>query len=431
MGAVTGQTGVAAGAEPTGSGEVGAVQEELRAVAEGLAARLRRAVAIDDPHIRLLVHTAHDEDVDDYRVQSVLERQGSPDIVAHVMSHGIASALSPVRIPGLPERGMLGRVCVPVRCDRQLFGYLWLIDDDASLTDIELQLAADAATAAGQLLHRRQLIGTLRDSRDRELLRDLVSDNASVRSHSAAEMARADILPADGHVVVVGVKVGEAVLARVTGASTELDLALQRAARQLTPVSALAVSRSGGHGTLLLAARRLPSPLALRSHAESLQASLAKALGDDDVRVGIGPALRGLEAAYRSYAGAEDVLRVTEVVLGFGPVVAHEELGIYRLLVHLPIEELPADAVPAGLRALIEKDTGGQLVETLETYLDAAGDARESVARLHVHRGSLYYRIARIEDITGMSLGSGGDRLSLHLGLKLARLTGLLAPRRI
>lgn len=405
---------------------MGPMLEELRAVAEGLAARLRRAVAIDDPQIRLLVHTAHDQNVDDFRVQSVLERQGSPELVAHIMSYDIATAVTPVRIPGISERGMLGRVCVPVRCDGELFGYLWLIDDDKSLTESELQLASDAAMTAGQLLHRQLLIGNLRDSRDRELLRDLVSENPSVRSHAAAELVRADILPGDGQALVVGLRIGESVLATVEGAATELDLALQRGARHLTPFSAMAMSRSGGHGTLLLAGRRLPSPTTLRSHAQEIQSSLAKTLDHEDIRVGLGPAVHGIAAAHQSYAGAEDVLRVTEVVPGFGPVVSYDELGIYKLLVHLPVDELPTDAVPAGLRALIDRDTNGQLIETLETYLDEAGDARASVTRLHVHRASLYYRFTRIEEITGMSLSSGGDRLSLHLGLKLARLIGLL-----
>ena len=43
-----------------------------------------------------------------------------------------------------------------------------------------------------------------------------------------------------------------------------------------------------------------------------------------------------------------------------------------------------------------------------------------------MHRTSLYYRLSRIELITGMNLASGTDRLSLHLGLKLARLLHLL-----
>ncbi len=130
------------------------MQDELRAVAESLAARLHRAVAMDDPHLRLLVHTSHDKNVDEHRVHSVLRRQSPPDLAEHVFSHGIAAAAGLVRIPGSPDRRMLGRVCVPMRCETRLFGYLWLIDDGDPVADDELRLAVEAAAAAGQLLHR-------------------------------------------------------------------------------------------------------------------------------------------------------------------------------------------------------------------------------------------------------------------------------------
>src|SRR5262249_10158777 len=117
------------------------VQEELRAVCEGLAARLQRAVAIDDPRMHLLVHTAHNEDhdqVDQTRVSSVLTMQVPADVLEHILQAGIAAADGPVRVPAWPGREMLSRVAVPVRCGGRLFGYLWLIDDDYTLTEDEL-----------------------------------------------------------------------------------------------------------------------------------------------------------------------------------------------------------------------------------------------------------------------------------------------------
>jgi sugar diacid utilization regulator len=404
------------------------MQDELRAIAEGLAARLGRAVAIDDPQLHLLAYTPHDEQVDDLRVTSVLTMQVPEDILQRVMSLGLPTATEPVRVPAWPEREMLARVAVPMRCEGRLFGYLWLIDDQETLTGDELAIAADAAAAASLILHRERLLGDRRDSRDRELLRDLLSEDAGVRAHAADELARADRLPTDGAVAVLAVRVGEATLQRVETAGAELDSAMQRTVLHVTPVPALAVSRSGGRGIVVLAAPRAGALTSVRSHAEELQAWLAKTLDADDVRVGVGPTVTGLLEAYRSWRAAEDVLRVTAAVPGFSPVATHDELGIYQLLVHLPLGELPPDAIPGGLRTLIEKDSGG-LVETLETYLDEAGDARAAVDRLRIHRTSLYYRISRIEEITGMSLANGGDRLSMHLGLKLARLLGLLPAR--
>jgi len=61
-----------------------------------------------------------------------------------------------------------------------------------------------------------------------------------------------------------------------------------------------------------------------------------------------------------------------------------------------------------------------QLLVTAETYLDSAGDAQRAAAALHIHRGTLYQRLARIEQLSGLDLANGMDRLTLHLGIKLA-----------
>ena len=50
---------------------------------------------------------------------------------------------------------------VPVRCGGRLFGYLWLIDEERTLTDGDLQMATDAAAASGQIMHR-ELLALLR-----------------------------------------------------------------------------------------------------------------------------------------------------------------------------------------------------------------------------------------------------------------------------
>ncbi|HZC41282.1 MAG TPA: helix-turn-helix domain-containing protein, partial [Streptosporangiaceae bacterium] len=47
---------------------------------------------------------------------------------------------------------------------------------------------------------------------------------------------------------------------------------------------------------------------------------------------------------------------------------------------------------------------------------------------LHLHRATLYYRLGKAERLTGADLRDGQDRLALHLGLKLARLTGRYPP---
>ena len=398
--------------------------DELQRVAQALADRTGRAIAIDDPQMNLICHTAHDERVDPHRVASVMRMRAPDEVVAHAFAQGIATAEGPVRMPALPEIDLLPRICFPVRCQGLLFGYLWIIEPDGGLPEDEVQAAVAAAADAGQVLYRERLVDDLRDSRERELLRDLISDDPDVSTAAADLLVDEEMLPTDCSVAVLVTQVSST---ERDDLGTTVHAVLRRAGRRATPLVSLSMARAGGRGVLLLAGRRAPAPGDLRAAAEQVRDELTKALGDSaDVRVGIGPVVDGPHLATTSARRARETLDVAGKVIGFGSVTAWDELGVYRLLVQLPLANLTEDAIPDGLRTLIKQDSEGTLLETLETWLDEGCDSRRTVARLQVHRTSLYYRLGRIEEITGMSLNAGGVRLDLHLGLKLARLQGLL-----
>ena len=105
----------------------------------------------------------------------------------------------------------------------------------------------------------------------------------------------------------------------------------------------------------------------------------------------------------------------------FGPVAEYGRLGSWGL-----IAELWSDAgrpfPPLRILELAAHRRGGQLVEALEGLLENGGDVAETARALHLHRASLYRRLARVEEITGLDLSRGDDRLLAHLGLRLYRL---------
>jgi sugar diacid utilization regulator len=399
--------------------------DDLQRLAEGLAERTGRAIAIDDPQHNLICHTAHDDTVDKHRVASVMQLRASDEVIKHILAQGIATAERPVRVPGRQDIEMLPRVCFPVRCQGLLFGYLWIIEPEEGLPDDQVRDATEVAAEAGHVLYRQRLVDDLRDSRERELLRDLISDDKDVSSAAAELLVDDEMLPASCSLAVLTFQVH---LTEREDLRTTLHAVLRRAARRAKPLVCLSMSLAGGRGVLLLAGRRPPAAADLHAVANQVRDELLKALGDEaDVRVGIGPVVAGLGLAPTSAGRAREALEVTARVPGFGSVTSWDELGVYRLLVQLPLDDLPDDAVPEGLRVLMQQDPERILVDTLETWLDQGCDARRSVALLQVHRTSLYYRLGRIEEITGLQLADGRVRLDLHLGLKLARLKGLIA----
>ena len=80
--------------------------------------------------------------------------------------------------------------------------------------------------------------------------------------------------------------------------------------------------------------------------------------------------------------------------------IRHRELGLAggRARRHgAPGRRL--EDLPEGLRRLLAGDEA--LVRTLEAYLDHAGDVKQTAAALSLHRGGLYYRLRRIEEVAG------------------------------
>jgi sugar diacid utilization regulator len=393
---------------------------ELQTIIDALAQRLHRAVAVDDPHLRLIVHTAHAHKVDRHRIASILTRRATEESAQHSFRQGISNATGPVRVPSVPGMEHLGRLCIPVRCLDLLLGYLWLIDDEETLTEPEIRLATDAASAVGEALLRERLHEQERSERDRELLRDLLASAPDLRHHAADDLVASYRLPSFAHVCVLVAQVQADVAGSI---SVGLDAALQEARAHALPLPSLATTQAGGRGVLLLAADAGKVEAEAMAAAGTLLASLERYDTDGlRVQVCIGPGVSAALEAHRSYQMALTTLRVVAAVGGFPQVARWDDLGVFKTLSCLPLDQLPPEAIPEGLRKLLRSDL--ELVETLETYLDLGGNVPETISKLYVHRTTLYARIRKIEQVTGMKLADGTDRLMLHLGLKLARLSG-------
>jgi hypothetical protein len=105
---------------------------------------------------------------------------------------------------------------------------------------------------------------------------------------------------------------------------------------------------------------------------------------------------------------------VAAVVPAFSPVAHWAELGAWRAITALPGPD------PA-VRPLLAEPL---LARTAEVFLDCAGSAQRSADALGVHRQTLYYRLGRVRELTGLDLADGGDRLLLHIALRATRLDG-------
>lgn len=399
---------------------------ELQDLIDSLARRIGRPVAIDDPRFRLVAYSAHTGHVDKVRTEWVLTRH-VPDAVARwVNAQNIQNATEPVRVRGNRDLELDDRVAIPVRYRDRLLGFLWLIDHDHTLSDPAIARAEEAAVLAADIMYRDHLVDDLRRGQERELLRDLLSERAEVREQAAIALREADLLSASGRYAFIAA--GRIDGGRLASTGGWMEMALWEF-RQRQPRRSFMHLVRPDHGILVWSlppgsaaepSRR--NPAVTRGLLEDLRAAHS-----GEVAVGISGMRTDIDESPDAHREALLALNVAAVIDRFRPVAAWPELGIYQMLARYPAGDIEPAMLPGGLLRLIEAKDRVHLLRTLEVYLDNAGGTASTAADLDIHRVSLYARLNRIEQITGMDLGNGQDRLALHLGIKLARLGGLLS----
>ena len=107
-------------------------------------------------------------------------------------------------------------------------------------------------------------------------------------------------------------------------------------------------------------------------------------------------------------------------------VNAVAELGVERLLLSDP--DLATTIIERELGALLaDPRMGEELVETLQVYVDAGGNRRETARRLHLADRTVAYRLERAEQLLGHGF-DGDDGRRLNVALTLRRLARARQP---
>jgi hypothetical protein len=107
-------------------------------------------------------------------------------------------------------------------------------------------------------------------------------------------------------------------------------------------------------------------------------------------------------------------------------VVQVGHLGAYRLIIGAASGPSVVEFSRRTLAAAIEHDAkrGGRLIPTLRTYLANGASLTATARALNVHVHTIQYRLARLEELTGLKLHDSEDRLTLELALRILDLMG-------
>ena len=382
---------------------------------EEAAAKLGRGLSVEDLDGVLIAYSSNQPQADPARVRFLLSKRLPPDIQAWQLSHGIATAVRPVTVPANPTLGMYGRVCVPLLVRGFRVGYLWILqgpEEDgsaailAALPGVRLELEL----LAGLLLESNTAESAHRRGREAEFL-------AAASGDRGAQAAIAGWREVQGRAPWQA-----AVLLDPDGVAPEdpqaATVATSTAAMQATAGIDPALFTAGAetHAVVLFAATT-----ARASHAAVLthyERELAKRSGRPAGRVivGISEPFSAVKALPEAVAQARLAAQAAAVDPELGELVDVRSVGAYQLMGVLAAE--PASVYFSLLEA---EDRNGELLPVLEMLYDSDGAVQTVADRLHVHRSTVYHRLARVRKVIGAEPLSGRVRQELHLVLKARR----------
>ena len=330
--------------------------EQVQEAVDALAAALGLPVLVEDRRFRPLWWSAQGA-VDGTRMRTILQRAVDPAAASLVTRWGLPDADGPIRTPAAPEVDMLARWCVPMREHGTLLGYLWVVDGEDRVTDDQLPLLVECAQQASDHLGRTREDQRFRQDSRAVLLARLL---AGPDDDAARELLSSEGLPPD------------------------------------TAVTVEAPGRAGGWSL----------PMGMSAHTSQPAGHVATG----------GPPVAVLLLA-TAVARARAVRRVIAAGAEL-PSPTWGALRSWRLIVETPEEVTVSDVHPGAEVLLALPRT--ELATTARVLLERDGDVMSAAQRLHVHRTTLYYRLERIEALTGVNLRSGVARNDLRMALRLA-----------
>ncbi len=384
----------------------------LQDISDDLTARLGAATGVSDLQFDTLAAGPHPLDVDWMRRDSLLGRVAPNISRSYYAARGVVpSATGPVLTEEDLDRRIASRWIIPARWRGMTFGYVWVINArEHPVPEESIEEITPICAQIGEHLHRRT--ARLRDHATS--LRELLTSRPDGCHETATQLYEVGGYP-PGPVAALVLNVVAEPGDHAALPPDVLDGPFPRA----VPGDVWRFVE-GTRAVLLAPPSTVARHGAVRRVAEhAREVTQRETEGRATVVLGVGDAVSSLFEASRSFRQARLSARAAAALDAVPSIAEWQHLGAIRAVLSIPDKELE-DAIAPGVTRL---HLGSNfLAETLEVYFATAGNVNETAERLMVSRGTVYYRLQRAESVSGLSLKSGPDRMTLEIGLTIIRL---------
>ncbi|QDR79835.1 PucR family transcriptional regulator [Sporomusa termitida] len=157
-----------------------------------------------------------------------------------------------------------------------------------------------------------------------------------------------------------------------------------------------------------------------------LHNTLTSLYQDLTISIGVGTLSTKLSDARQSFHNALTCLRLGQQIKGNGHITFPYEIACYSILENDAAAAILAQVCSSIIEKLEygEKNSGTDLLQTLEKYLECDKSLTETASELYIHRNTLSNRLEKIMDIVNLDFTNKELVFCLRLALRRRKISG-------
>lgn len=388
----------------------------LREIAEAVTELTDKPCAIFDPEMHKLTSVADEGEV--ARLGGVVHEAEFRSAIAAVQPS------SPSVVGPFPRLGIGRRLLItPVAVRDTDWAVLVLVERNGRFRDYDMLIS-------------RRVAGIIALEMSAE--RRAAAAEWNARSSLAAQLVRGthDIPALERRADYLGLSLDTPhalclVGARGEGADQLLDAELiERALREAAPeLSVLSTGTVEGIALIIELPEAASHVAAIASLKSAIEAACAKYDPEGRLAVGVSSSCVGAGEFVRAYEQAWQVLSCLDIYCppGAAPVLSADDLGPGRVLLSGSGPEEMLRFAEETIGPLLADGVPTELLQTLACFFDSGRSVRRTATALDVHENTIRYRLAKIQELSGLDMGADSDaQLSAQVALLVLRLQGRL-----
>lgn len=139
------------------------------------------------------------------------------------------------------------------------------------------------------------------------------------------------------------------------------------------------------------------------------------------IYLGIGRPHEGILGLQKSLSEAKDACTIAQLGGKNWDTQHIDEMGVRRILLGWYASESFSEFATTLLTSIRDSDSDGELLHTLETYLDSNCSPSDTATALNIHRNTVINRVEKIRTLLKVDLSEPDERLALQLACRVVK----------